>query len=54
MSNEAFAGFLIKKTIQEFPIRQESDTNFNEFRDRNIILFLQRKFGDLRSFMLAK
>lgn len=40
MNNEAFAGFLLKKTIQNFPIREETDGDFNEYRDRNIIIYL--------------
>lgn len=51
MNNEGFTGFLIKKTLQPFPLRggEDGEKNFNEYRDRNIILFLQKKFGDLRS-----
>jgi hypothetical protein len=39
MTNEAVAGFMALKTLQEKPLRY-FDGNYNEFRDKNMIIYI--------------
>lgn len=39
MSNEAVAGFIAIKTLQNKPLRY-FDANFNEFRDKNMTMYI--------------
>lgn len=50
MSNEAVAGFIAIKTLQNKPLRY-FDANFNEFRDKNMTMYIQKKYADLKSFI---
>jgi hypothetical protein len=48
MSNQGFVGFLIRKTVQ--PHSQRTDhSNFNDYRNTNMIVYLNKKIGDVRS-----
>ncbi|CAD8134261.1 unnamed protein product [Paramecium octaurelia] len=47
MSNEAIAGFIVTKTIQQNPLRHY-DANFNDYRDKNMIMYIQKKYADLK------
>ncbi|CAD8051116.1 unnamed protein product [Paramecium sonneborni] len=47
MSNEAVAGFIVTKTIQQNPLRYY-DANFNDYRDKNMIMYIQKKYADLK------
>ncbi|CAD8053900.1 unnamed protein product [Paramecium primaurelia] len=47
MSNEAIAGFIVTKTIQQNPLRYY-DANFNDYRDKNMIMYIQKKYADLK------
>ncbi|CAD8157409.1 unnamed protein product [Paramecium pentaurelia] len=47
MSNEAVAGFIAIKTLQNRPLRY-FDANFNEFRDKNMTMYIQKKYADLK------
>ncbi|CAD8111605.1 unnamed protein product [Paramecium sonneborni] len=42
-----FQGFLVKKTIQQFPIRQRP-VYYEDYADQNFVLFINRKLADLR------
>lgn len=53
MSNEAVAGFIAIKTLQNKPLRY-FDANFNEFRDKNMTMYIQKKYADLKSILLIK
>ncbi|CAD8203060.1 unnamed protein product [Paramecium octaurelia] len=43
----SFQGFLVKKTIQQFPIRQKP-VYYDDFTDQNFVLFINKKLADLR------
>ncbi|CAD8198497.1 unnamed protein product [Paramecium octaurelia] len=43
----SFQGFLVKKTIQQFPIRQKP-VYYDDYTDQNFVLFINKKLADLR------
>ena len=44
----SLVGFLIRKTVQ--PHSQRTDhSNFNDFRDTNMVMYINKKVGDVRS-----
>ncbi|CAD8195807.1 unnamed protein product [Paramecium octaurelia] len=43
----SFQGFLVKKTIQQFPIRQRP-IYYEDYTDQNLVLFINKKLADLR------
>lgn len=51
MTNEAIAGYLAIKTIQEKPLRY-FDADYNEYRDKNMIIYIQKKYADLKSTII--
>lgn len=47
MANSAFTGFLVKKTIQEFPVRGELNY-YDDLQKQNLILYIKKKLADLK------
>lgn len=46
--NEGFAGFFFKKTLQPCSLRNEQFKTPNEFKEKNICLFITRKFREIK------
>ena len=46
--NIGIGGFLIKKTVQPHSLRKEN-SNFSEFRNTNMTIYINKKFGDIRT-----
>ena len=48
MKNMSIAGFLIKKTVQPASLRSEQKY-LADFKSKNIFLFLNKKFAEIRN-----
>lgn len=46
--NQGFAGFFFKKTLQPCSLRTEQFKTPNEFKEKNICLFIARKFREIK------
>lgn len=46
-SNLGYTGYLLRKTVQPFSI-QKDNTNFNDFREKNMILYINKKVSHTR------
>jgi hypothetical protein len=47
MANQGVSGLLVRKTVQPYSLRQDH-SNFNDFKNSNIVSFINKKIGDLR------
>lgn len=43
----SLTGFLIKKTIQEYPVRGELNY-YGDYEKQNLILYINKKLADLK------
>ena len=48
MPNLGFAGFLMKKTIQPFSLRQRGNAFIGDFKNTNMVMFINKKLADVR------
>ena len=46
--NIGIAGFLMKKTAQPFSLRQTSSSSASDFKDTNMLLYINKKLADVR------
>jgi len=46
-SNLGYTGYLLRKTIQPFSLKYDT-SNFNDFREKNMILYINKKVGNTR------
>lgn len=46
-SNLGYTGYLLRKTVQPFSLLKDN-SNFNEFRSKNMILYINKKVSNTR------
>ena len=49
--NLGYAGFFFKKTLQPHSLRNDHFKQANDFKDKNLVLYINQKFKEIRRRM---